>query len=234
VKKSCAQRMQGHGCARVGAARVLQPHPSACTYHSAAAGAAIAPAARTPAPADTRQHHPSPARVCTAPSTASNVCCPRRSARPSSAAEKAPTRSSGRPWPMRSHAPIMRSTPRHPIKPATTRARTTHAHARRRCVVHKSRDTASKALVPRAQPAREAIAAARRAVSSSWGEGDQRLRVDPRASRLLLRCHRMPHPAAAAPSRACPACRAPPPRARASSEAPSWHPTARAATGSTR
>ena len=119
--------MQGHGCARVGAARVLQPHPSACTYHSAAAGAAIAPAARTPAPADTRQHHPSPARVCTAPSTASNVCCPRRSARPSSAAEKAPTRSSGRPWPMRSHAPIMRSTPRHPIKPATTRARTTHA-----------------------------------------------------------------------------------------------------------
>ena len=66
------------------------------------------------------------------------------------------------------------------------------------------------------------------------GEGDQRRRVDPRASRLLLRCHRMPHPAAAAPPRACPACRAPPPRARASSEAPSWHPTARAATGSTR
>ena len=227
--------MQGHGCARVGAARVLQPHPSACTYHSAAAGAAIAPAARTPAPADTRQHPPSPARVCTAPSTAGNVCCPRRSARPSSAAEKAPTRSSGRPWPMRSHAPIMRSTPRHPImRSQPRRARGRHTRdARRRCVVHKSRDATSKALAPRAQPAREAIAATRRAVSSSR-EGDQRLRVDPRASRLLLRCHRMPHPAAAAPPRACPACRAPPPRARASSEAPSWHPTARAATGSTR
>ena len=225
--------MQGHGCARVGAARVLQPHPSACTYHSAAAGAAIAPAARTPAPADTRQHPPSPARVCTAPSTASNVCCPRRSARPSSAAEKAPTRSSGRPWPMRSQAPIMRSTPCHPIN-ARHDAREDDTRARapslrrpqipRRRLKGTSSACAACARSDRCCPTRR----------QQLGEGDQRRRVDPRASRLLLRCHRMPHPAAAAPPRACPACRAPPPRARASSEAPSWHPTARAATGSTR